>query len=156
MQEKVQILLKKEKGITLVALVITIVILIILATVTINATFGENGIIKKAQEAKEMTSNAIKSEEEGMNELLAEYANIIAEDSETPEVLEIGSTVLYNPSGTYNWQAKYCSSDLTGDVLLSSATGEDFNILNCITADVTSGSGIKLSLGTSNNILVSA
>ena len=51
MQEIVQNLLKKEKGITLVELFITIVILIILATVTINATFGENGLIKKAQEA---------------------------------------------------------------------------------------------------------
>ena len=88
MQIKAQNLLKKEKGITLVALVITIVILIILATVTINATFGENGLIKKAQEAKEMTTNSIRAEEKEMNELLAEYANIIAEDSETPVVPE--------------------------------------------------------------------
>ena len=54
---------KGQKGITLVALVITIVILIILATVTINATFGENGIIKKAQEAKDRTTNAIVADE---------------------------------------------------------------------------------------------
>ena len=88
MKVKVQNILKNKNGITLVALVITIVILIILATVAINATFGENGLIKKAQEAKEMTSNAIAAEEEGMNELLAEYANIIVEDSEKPIVPE--------------------------------------------------------------------
>ena len=63
---------------------ITIVILIILATVTINATFGENGLLKKAQEAKDMTTNAIKAEEESMNEMLEEYANIIAEEPEIP------------------------------------------------------------------------
>ena len=43
---------RSEAGITLVALVVTIVILIILATVAINAVFGENGLIKKAEEAK--------------------------------------------------------------------------------------------------------
>ena len=75
---------KRQNGITLVALVVTIVILIILATVTINATFGENGLLKKAQEAKDMTTNAIKAEEESMNEMLEEYANIIAEEPEIP------------------------------------------------------------------------
>lgn len=53
---------RREKGITLVALVITIVILIILSTVTINFAFGEGGIIKKAQQAKELTENAIYKE----------------------------------------------------------------------------------------------
>ena len=40
-----------EKGITLVALVITIIVLIILAGISINLVLGENGIIKKAKEA---------------------------------------------------------------------------------------------------------
>ena len=43
---------KDEKGITLVALVITIVILIILATIAINFIFGNNGLINRAEEAK--------------------------------------------------------------------------------------------------------
>ena len=46
---------RKEKGITLVALVITIVVIIILAMITINFLFGENGLITKAQEAKKMS-----------------------------------------------------------------------------------------------------
>ena len=37
--------IKQEKGITLIALVITIVVLLILAGVSINAIFSENGII---------------------------------------------------------------------------------------------------------------
>lgn len=44
--------MKKNGGITLVALVVTIIILIILAGVSINILFGENGIITKAEEAK--------------------------------------------------------------------------------------------------------
>lgn len=41
-----------EKGITLIALVVTIVVLLILAGISINLMLGENGIIKKAKEAK--------------------------------------------------------------------------------------------------------
>ena len=41
-----------EKGITLIALVVTIVVLLILAGISINLVLGENGIIKKAKEAK--------------------------------------------------------------------------------------------------------
>jgi len=44
--------MKTNKGITLIALVITIIILIILAAIAINAVFGENGLILRAQEAK--------------------------------------------------------------------------------------------------------
>ena len=44
--------MKRNKGITLIALVITIIILIILAAIAINAVFGENGLILRAQEAK--------------------------------------------------------------------------------------------------------
>ena len=43
----------KNKGITLIALVITIIILLILAGVSISMISGENGILTKATEAKE-------------------------------------------------------------------------------------------------------
>lgn len=43
---------KEKKGITLIALVITIVILIILSTITINFLFGENGLVTMAETAK--------------------------------------------------------------------------------------------------------
>ena len=44
---------KKEKGITLIALVVTIVILLILAGISMTMVIGENGIIKKAKDARE-------------------------------------------------------------------------------------------------------
>ena len=44
---------KNERGITLIALVVTIIVLIILATVSINMVAGENGLIKKAQQSKD-------------------------------------------------------------------------------------------------------
>lgn len=47
--------LRKKKGITLVALVVTIIILLLLAGVSISMLTGENGIITQAQNAKEMT-----------------------------------------------------------------------------------------------------
>ena len=52
--------LKNEKGITLVALVITIIVLLILAGVTLSMVIGESGIFGKANSAKEKTqlSNA--------------------------------------------------------------------------------------------------
>ena len=48
---------KNAKGITLVALVITIIIIIILATVTIRFAFGDDGIIQRAEQAKDMYAN---------------------------------------------------------------------------------------------------
>lgn len=50
--------MRKEQGITLIALVITIIILLILAGVTINLTIGENGIFKLAQNVGENYVNA--------------------------------------------------------------------------------------------------
>ena len=49
---------KKERGITLIALVITIIILLILAAVTIAALSGDNGILSNAAKAKEETEKA--------------------------------------------------------------------------------------------------
>ena len=42
---------EKNKGITLIALVVTIVVLLILAGTTIMSIFGENGIVSRAAEA---------------------------------------------------------------------------------------------------------
>ena len=56
----------KEKGITLVALVVTIVVLIILAGVSINLVIGSNGIMSKAKQSKIRTSLASYKEQLGI------------------------------------------------------------------------------------------
>lgn len=48
----------KEEGITLIALVITIIILLILSAVTISTLTGENGLFKRAIQAKKQTEIA--------------------------------------------------------------------------------------------------
>ena len=65
MKNKLKEQLKINKGITLIALVITIIVLLILAGVTIATLTGDNGILTKAQNAKE--KNAQKTVEEQIN-----------------------------------------------------------------------------------------
>ena len=58
-----------EKGITLIALVVTIVVLLILAGVSVNAIFNENGLIKKAQEAQSKMDEAKNNDLKTIDEL---------------------------------------------------------------------------------------
>ena len=76
---------ESNRGITLIALVITVVILIILATVSINVVLGEGGLIQRAQQAKELTEQAALEEQQGLNSLMSEFTNIMAEDQNPPE-----------------------------------------------------------------------
>ena len=61
--------IKQEKGITLIALVVTIVVLLILAGVSVNALFGNNGIIEKAKEAQNKMNQATQKDLDAINEL---------------------------------------------------------------------------------------
>ena len=60
---------KRKNGITLVALVVTIVVLLILAGVSINLVLGNNGIIAKAKEARDKSAQASQNDLIAMNEL---------------------------------------------------------------------------------------
>ncbi len=86
LQKKLQCC-SREKGITLVVLVITIVIIIILSTIAISMVFGENGLINQASKTKESAESLVSETETEMSGILQEYANIIAENSEITEVL---------------------------------------------------------------------
>ena len=69
---------KSTKGITLVALVITIIILLILAGISIS-TLTNTGIFEKAKEAKQKSENAQKEEDR----LISEYEKeIVKQDAE--------------------------------------------------------------------------
>ena len=62
--------IKKQKGVTLVALVVTIIVLIILAGMSINLILGDNGIITIAKKAKENIELAKTEEETQLNQVL--------------------------------------------------------------------------------------
>ena len=85
---------KAEQGITLVALVITIIILIILATVAINFAFGNNGLINRAEQAKDFYSNDTQYTEEAVTNVESYLDDIIAgvsggDEEDTPPKVEI-------------------------------------------------------------------
>ena len=77
-------------GITLIALVVTIVVLLILAGITISLVFSDNGIIKKAQEAANKTKEAVINEQTQMNEIADYMENMLN---------EIGGTIPEEPEG---------------------------------------------------------
>ncbi len=62
---------RKEKGITLIALVVTIVVLLILAGISVSMLTGEDGLIKQSQKAKEETEKAEEKEKIGESVVVA-------------------------------------------------------------------------------------
>ena len=99
--------LRKNKGITLIALVITIVVLLILAEVSIAMLTGQNGILSQAQKAKTETENAAANEAG----ILSDYETKINEELgikpeaepghyyETNTEVQIGGKELTIPGG---------------------------------------------------------
>ncbi len=77
--------MKEQKGITLIALVVTIVVLLILAGVTITFVLGEGGILDMAKEAADRTNKAIANEQEDVANLVGEISDIL--EGKDPEEL---------------------------------------------------------------------
>ena len=93
--------MKNNKGITLVALVVTIVVLLILAGVSINLVLGDNGIVKKAQDAKTKSAEASQNDLKGMNSLIEQMESTLNE-SENGGKTE-PETVPYLPSDDFHY-----------------------------------------------------
>ena len=62
---------RKNQGITLIALVVTLIVLLILAALAINLTIGDNGILTRGQEAKNKTEQASEDELRKLTQLEA-------------------------------------------------------------------------------------
>lgn len=75
-----------KRGITLIALVVTIIILLILAGITINMVFSDNGIINKAQDAGNKMNEAINDELTQMNDLTSELMEIMGENPRATDI----------------------------------------------------------------------
>ncbi len=111
--------MKKQKGITLIALVITIIVLLILAGITIASLTGENGILRKALLAKKLTDEKQKEEED----ILKQYEKLLGIDGneklpDNTENTEAG-TIVNMPSSWYtNLPNKVSTED--GSIVTSS------------------------------------
>ena len=79
--------MRNQKGVTLVALVVTIIVLIILAGISINLLLGENGLITKAQEAKKQQKISEVNEKLSLELAAAETDAIIRNESLEEEQL---------------------------------------------------------------------
>ena len=99
--------MKKNKGITLVALVVTIVVLLILAGVSINLVLGDNGIVKKAQDAKTKSAEASQNDLKGMNGLVSEMEGALAGNGSTGSGSGNGNTGSGNNFVTKNTEVTY-------------------------------------------------
>ena len=99
-------MLKNKKGITLVALVVTIVVLLILAGVSINLVLGNNGIIAKAKEAQRKSAEASQNDLKGMNGLVSEMEGALTGngnnggETQIPEITIGEAKVVANSDGT--------------------------------------------------------
>ena len=107
---------RTQKGITLIALVVTIVVLLILAGVSLNAIFSENGIINRAKDAQNKMDQATQNDMTGLNELDKLISSLT--DKTTEEVVpkiamfDTGKKVrdkMHNlmPEGTISKDSKY-------------------------------------------------
>ncbi len=89
--------MKKNKGITLIALVLTIIVLLILAGVTIATLTGDNGILSQAQNASEVTE--IAQVEEGLQ---LEYSNVLIGKHAENQNISDETAILADAISNYN------------------------------------------------------
>ena len=111
-------MLKNKKGITLIALVVTIVVLLILAGVTLNLLLDENGIISKSKDARNKWAEAQEKEQKEMDDFVKEnFPNWDGKQTEMPEIKKNETTskfdwYIYNES-QMKFLANYVNNTLT-------------------------------------------
>ena len=113
--------IKQERGITLIALVITIVVLLILAGVSINAIFGDSGIIEKAKDAQNKMDQATQNDLDaidGLNNLINSKTNgttggNTGKDDDKPFGGEKYNKAEKNNDGTLKANTEYTDSENT-------------------------------------------
>ena len=105
----------EQEGITLIALIVTIIVLLILTGVSIAMLTGENGILTQAQKAKNETENFRKEEENILNDYenyLSKYANggyVESKGVNAPVLGENMKLVSYNEE-TKTWKENNSTS----------------------------------------------
>ena len=122
--------IKQAKGITLIALVITIIVLLILAGVTINMLTRDNGILKQATNAKETNTKA-EFEEQVKLAVMASRVNSTASINTSNLETELnkisGATITKSADDNLPWTIKKGSYEvtITADGVTTNTTGKD-------------------------------
>ena len=123
--------LKNRKGITLIALIITIIILLILAGVTITMITGDNGILKQATNARETNSKAEFEEQVKLAVMASRVNDTASIDLKTldEELNKIsGTTITKSADDNLPWIVKKGSYEVTitaNGIITSNTTGKD-------------------------------
>ena len=112
---------KEMKGITLVALVVTIVVLLILAGVSINLVLGNNGIIAKAKEAETKSAEASQNDLKGMNGLVSEMEGVLAGNGNGGKTES--ETIPYLPSDDFHYDT---STSVATGLVIKDANGNEY------------------------------
>ena len=122
--------IKSVKGITLIALVVTIVVLLILAGVSVNALFGNSGIIEKAKEAQNAMDKAKENDEKGINELtnwIDNQVNGTTGGNNNPTTSDLpsvaGETMPYYPDATFK---KVEGTNLADGLVIQDESGNEY------------------------------
>ena len=124
---------KHKSGITLIALVVTIVVLLILAGVSINLVLGNNGIIAKAKDAETKSAEASQNDLKGMNALTEEMNNALGEKSKVDlSKYKIGDYVnyTYDTAENYVLTSATCGSSSNPTDGIPQTSGLKWRILN--------------------------
>ena len=114
--------MKNNKGITLVALVVTIVVLLILAGVSINLVLGNNGIIAKAKDAETKSAEASQNDLIGMNELAQQLEEQINGSTGNGGKTE-PETVPYLPSDDFHYDT---STSVDTGLVIKDGSGNEY------------------------------
>lgn len=86
--------MKNKHGITLISLVITIILLIILASIGINLSIGENGLFNKAKYARDKYINAQETEKKNINDLYSQMLIATNDSSQITISIEDLKTII--------------------------------------------------------------
>ena len=126
-------MIRKSKGITLIALVITIIVLLILAGVTISMLTGENGILKQATNAKDTTDKS-EFEEQVKLAVMASKTNDTGNINTSDLEMELnkinGAKITKSTNNELPWTVKKGSYETTitaEGTIISNTTGKDDN-----------------------------
>ena len=113
--------MKNNKGITLVALVVTIVVLLILAGVSINLVLGNNGIIAKAKDAQRESAEASQNDLKGMNGLIEQMESTLNGSGNGGKTEP--ETVPYLPSDDFHYDT---STSVDKGLIIADSNGNEY------------------------------